>query len=367
MIRPRTISFFFLSLAGIGLYSLGYWQGQRVAQPPAGAPAAVVQADPGADAELLLVREDPAADFDALAASGAWFQLERWLVDHRRSLDYSHGARLIKQLSRQINKYDAVAMRRVLRAYLAAVPDDAGALFLLSDLQQVGGMREAALETLFTILDFPVDGQIADNARRSVEQIVKVIDNELQSRGALAEREAFWRHVSQRLPSSDYFRYEWARSLAAIKQWDEAQRVLAETGTSDVAQETLDTLSARIEVAKQGLQFQRDGDRLLSSVATGSGLSLTLLVDTGANVTSLSKTALRAAAAVKMAESARVRTAGGVVETGVYRVPELTVQGRRFTDVRVIELPVELPELDGLLGLDLLNQLGMDPLSLHAS
>ena len=61
----------------------------------------------------------------------------------------------------------------------------------------------------------------------------------------------------------------------------------------------------------------------------------------------------------------RIRTAGGVVETGVYRVPELEVQGQYFSDVRVLELPVVLPGLDGLLGLDIIHQLSADPLRLN--
>ena len=51
----------------------------------------------------------------------------------------------------------------------------------------------------------------------------------------------------------------------------------------------------------------------------------------------------------------------GVVETGVYQVELLEISGRRFEDVMVLELPVALPEIDGLLGLDLVNELTGDP------
>ena len=150
-----------------------------------------------------------------------------------------------------------------------------------------------------------------------------------------------------------------------MQRWDEARRVLQETGTSDIPQVTLDELRVRIDNAEQGRQFQRENGRMLSTATTPAGLQFKLLVDTGANVTSLSIDALRAMAATRLQEQAMIRTASGVVSTGVYQVDELQVQGRTFKQLRVIELPAELPGLDGLLGLDLLEQLSADPLAIH--
>ena len=86
-------------------------------------------------------------------------------------------------------------------------------------------------------------------------------------------------------------------------------------------------------------------------------LQLSLLVDTGATVTTLTREVLRTSGARRLRDTARIRTANGVVEAAVYEVPLLDVQGHRFENVRVLELPVELPGLDGLLGLDLVDQM----------
>jgi predicted aspartyl protease len=371
----QTIPYFFAFAAGAGLYGLGYWHGQHSKPALADQRSLVTDSVQLAQTDIAPPGEQSGAQpglgalepetFDRLLDNSAWFALERWLVENREELNYTHGARLVQVFAQRLNKYDAVAMRRVLRAYLNVMAADIGVLLLLSDLQQLSGMREAALETLFTVLALAPEPPMMAQARRQADQIIFVIDNELKIRGALAEREAFWQHNSQRLPSSDRYRYEWAKSLASLQQWQQALRVLAETGTSDIAQETLDELRALIENSEQGLQFQRDGDRMLSAAKTPAGVTLTLLVDTGANVTSLSRTALRSVAAVRLTEQARIRTANGVVQTGVYRVPEIEIQGRRFSNLRVIELPVELPGLDGLLGLDILNALSLDPLNLN--
>ena len=374
MIFRLTITFFLLSLTAVGAYLLGYQAGSRNNHTQPGATVAV--GDPPSEVKVAK-RDDPqnvkagvgaepvlAPEFTRLLSGGAWFALERWLVAQHDQLAPEYGAALIQAIAGKVNKYDAVALRRVLRAYLDTQPADNGALLLLSDLQQMGGMREAALETLFKILDYPLDENVAARARRQADQIITVTDAELRNRGALAEREAFWRHISQRLPSSDRYRYEWALSLAQLQRWEQARRVLRETGTSDIAQATLDELRVRIDSAEQGLQFRRDGSRMVASAIASSGIELTLLVDTGANVTSLSSDALRAVAALRLNEQARIRTASGIVSTGVYEVPDLQIQGRSFRRLRVVELPAELPGLDGLLGLDVLHQLSIDPLAL---
>ena len=371
----QTKAVFFAALACLLAYLGGYWQGQRAADAEHLSDQMVDEVKlPLNGKERQAVAQSPPtmsgvdqlqAEFEALLANGAWFQLESWLVEHPQVISATLGQKLVPGMAQRVNKYDAVAMRRVLRAYLSVMADDTAALFLLSDLQQISGMREAALDTLFDILTIMPEADLAQQARRQADQIIFVIDNELKLRGALSEREAFWRHVSMRVPGSDRYRHEWAKALAGLQRWDAAKRVLAETGTSDIEQASIDELAVLIDNAEQGLQFQRDGDRLLSAVTTPTGVSLTLLVDTGANVTSLSKSALRLVAAQRLDEQARIRTANGVVETGVFRVTQLQVQGREFNNLRVIELPTELPGLDGLLGLDILNQLSIDPLRMY--
>ena len=363
MVRGGGFAYFFILLAGVLVYGVGYWHGASYAADLS-SPLPAVQSPPVSDLSRRAGShgETPVMPgFQELLGSGAWFKLERWLDANQASLSLAHGQALRATLSERLNKYDALAMRRILRAYLAAQPDDIPVLFLLSDLQQMSGLPEAALETLFTIMDYSGGPDIENQARRGADQIVGVIDNRLKARGALAELEAFRRHVSQRLPSSDMYRLQWARALALSKQFVEARRVLAETGVSDVAQADIDALLQRIEFAEQGVEFTRRGDHLLATAYTGAGADLTLLVDTGASITSLTRNALRGMAAHRLPETARIRTANGVAEASVYRVELLEIQGRRFEHVRVLELPAELPGLDGLLGLDLVNQITANP------
>ncbi|MCR9258354.1 MAG: aspartyl protease family protein [Pseudomonadaceae bacterium] len=367
----RGIQLFLVLAVLAAVYALGFWQGSsRLNESPV---ATVVNntshngiSPPTQDIALeQATTPDSSEVFATLLENGAWFALERWFDERAQSVSKEQGMALVNSMSRQVNKYDALAMRSVLRAYLDQQSDDIQALFLLSDLQQVSGLREGALETLFSLLAQPLEPVQYARAKRAAEQIINVIDNELRTRGALAERAAFWQHVSLRVPASDLFRYQWARALAQYKQHDEALHILAQTGTSDVSQDELDTLEEQILQAQTTITFRKDGDRLLSAAVAPTGLAVTLLVDTGANVTSLTRSALRSLAARRLPEEATVRTAGGLVTTGIYTVPEILVEGRVFTDLRVLELPVNLPGIDGLLGTDLLRQLRVDPLAVQ--
>ena len=305
------------------------------------------------------------AHLDKLFKAANWFALDAWMDEHAKALaiEMSQPSRALLQAVRQnINKYDALAMRKLLRSFLQIQPRSSAALFLQADLFEVEGLGESALGPLFVMLNGNFDADTQARARTQADRIVKIADAALVARGALAERSAFWAHISQRYAASDFYRTMWVRALIGERQWQQAERVLAETGVVDVSQSVLNELSAHIEkqleLQRQGVDFRRDGDRLLAQIEAHNGNQYTLLVDTGANITSLSIQALRGLAAKKLSGEAKVQTAGGVMTVPVYFVEELIVQGQVLENMRVLQLPVDLPGLDGLLGTDALQRLG---------
>jgi predicted aspartyl protease len=80
-------------------------------------------------------------------------------------------------------------------------------------------------------------------------------------------------------------------------------------------------------------------------------------VDTGATITSLSKVALRRLGASREDANVRLQTASGIIDADLYRVAALEIEGRLFENLRVVELPIEISGVDGLLGVDILDQL----------
>jgi len=368
----------FLAIGAVGgAYYLGYVHGEGSRLPGfrlAQVASVIVPADrdlSSAPADAITgVNGNNAVDLvetpglQSLLERGAWFHVQRWLADNARELTRDEGEQLLLGMQQQVNKYDSVAMRRVLQTYLHSVPEDISALNFMSDLQQLSGLRVPALETLFRILDISTDAAVIATTMQQARQIIGVLDLEFQGSGDIDAREAFWRHNSQRVPYSDYFRYQWAKALGGNNQYLQALRVLAETGNTDISQNAIEDLTAKLELAAQGLQFERHGDQMTSTITTANGLTLRLLVDTGANITSLSKRALRALSAQRAGADVQVHTAAGVVSAKVYTVSQFEVQGVVIENLRVLELPTSLPDLDGLLGVDVLNRLSIDPTSL---
>ncbi|MEM9622885.1 MAG: retropepsin-like aspartic protease [Pseudomonadota bacterium] len=371
MINQRFAIFFVLATAlGLVAYIAGFYHGQSAAHSAAvgaaslDSPSGPITPNTAETVPLSTPSEtvDPAAaPLLDWVTEKQWYALEQWLAAVKDTLNAERREAFLNAVRRNMNKYDAVVLRRLLRNYSSWYPQDVEAQFLLSDLQQMEGLAESALETLFVLLNGGHGEAVMQRARTDADRIINNISAGLKNRGAVGELVAFWEHVSQRYPASDYFRYEWARALAANQRWDDARRVLLETGVSDVAQTTLDALALELEEAEQGLQFQRRGDRLLAAVTGSAGGEYSLLVDTGANITSLSRQALRGLQAIPLGRTVKVRTAGGVVETSVYRVASMQVQGRTLADVRVLQMPVELPGVDGLLGVDVLRRLQWQP------
>lgn len=325
---------------------------------------AATAGSPGSGNRLSQVDASPAASARGFLEAGDWIQFERWLSTAAAAdvqwVAFGLNEQLRRAIRRTMSKHNAVILRRVLRQYLTAMPEDVEAWFLLADLQLVNGLRENSIETYFQILDMQPSAEVAARARRDVDLLINVMDLEFKTRGSHAEREAFWRHLTARYPPSDFYRYRLAQVLAAGQAWSSAARVLAETGNVDVEQANLDGLLAEIHAAQSGedeINFTRAGDRLIASVRSLHGLNLALLVDTGATITSLSKMTLRRLGARREAVNVRLQTASGIVDADLYRVAALEIEGRMFENLRVVELPIDISGVDGLLGVDILDQL----------
>ncbi|MEM7098283.1 MAG: retropepsin-like aspartic protease [Pseudomonadota bacterium] len=301
--------------------------------------------------------------FSAMLAAQQWYQAAAWLQTEGERITPADADLLIETIRQNVNKYDALAMRRMLSLYSGNRPDDVRSYFLLADLKLLEGLQDAALDSLLQVMGggFP-DDQVAQ-AKREADRIITNITNPLKQRKAHAELVDFWQYVSQRFTVSDAYRYEWANSLYLAGRLDESSRLLAETGTTDIAQSALDELARLISQARTGPGFETRGGQLIASIAAQpDGVdTFELLVDTGANVTSLSRRALRQLGATPTGRNVSVRTAGGPVETEIYVLPVFFVQGQQVSNLRVLRLPTELPGMDGLLGTDVLQQFNWMP------
>ncbi len=353
----RTLSFavFFLSLGlVIGGY-VGYRYG-AAADITSRAEPTVAVSDV---APQVAVDDAIPSVFDHIAA-------ENWsdVADYLERPEAAHeidtlGAALAGALVvERVDPRAARALQRVIEKYLTLAPQDVDMWLNLARHVRERGRLDQAIENLRRALGVNSGVEEVARIRKVLDADLAQLDRDLAAGEQHAERERLWQGTVAAYPLSDHYRYRQAVALVDAGRWDAAERVLAETGVSDVSQEQLDALSARIERGRRTLGFTRQGDRILAVARGVTGVDLTLLVDTGATVTGLHRTALRRLGAEPLRREVRLQTANGVVVAQLFRVRDLEVQGHWLEDLTVVELPVNVPGVDGLLGLDVLETLG---------
>jgi len=121
------------------------------------------------------------------------------------------------------------------------------------------------------------------------------------------------------------------------------------------------SVAEEIAVRRRSIPLEREGAALYTSVKLAGGAgqprrSLRLLIDTGASMTSLSVQVLQELNAQRLGHRLEVRTANSSLEADVYRVFDFQVGEVHIGDIDVLALPELPPGVNGLLGMDVLNQ-----------
>jgi clan AA aspartic protease (TIGR02281 family) len=269
--------------------------------------------------------------------------------------------RLLRALLDRARDGEVAAARRLLTDYLARNPHDPEAHLLGSDLLQMQGRPREALNPLFDLLAFASDPDVVAEARERLQLIVTVQETQLGNSGDLGALVRLFEELTLRDPGYDGHRLRLAHWLLRAGRLDEAEAVLAQTGSAGADPEVREELLARLQVARTGLPLERYGNTLHVNARLG-GAPLRLLVDTGASTTAISRARADDVGAVPTGQRVRVRTAGGVVESEVHRVHGLAVGGVELDSLSVLVLDGPLPQgVDGLLGMDVLERFGGVP------
>lgn len=80
------------------------------------------------------------------------------------------------------------------------------------------------------------------------------------------------------------------------------------------------------------------------------------LLDTGATWCGVTAPTAARLRLVQVGEQVQMQTAGGVVPMPLVRIGTVDVGGRRARDVQAVILPDELGDLDGVIGMNFLNE-----------
>lgn len=341
-------------------YTIGYLNGTRSAV--AGAQLLAEDAVlPAASTPQQTLPNDnlPPAFAQALAARD-WDALVQLLEDANLAGEDSTYAAMHKrllQVAHEMAEQDAVVEgTELLRTFIDLNPHDEEALFALAALYADAQQFALALEPIFQVLDFPRTTELAAQAAARRDEYVRG-EAELLAEQSLDERIAFYQYLTGREPTNDQHRLALAAVLVEADELDAAGSVLAAVGGFGVEAEDVVRVRQQLQLAAAGLPIERQGEALYAQIQV-NGETLRLLVDTGASKTAIDASALAALDVQPANRVARLLTAGGPIRADVYMVSQLRFGGLELDNFEVVGLESVPAQTQGLLGMDLLNQVG---------
>ena len=243
---------------------------------------------------------------------------------------------------------------------LAQFPGDIDLRFSLADLYERTHQFDAAISELLTIRSLSLDEAALSHARRQIDQIVRGANDRFRAQRSTAEAISFFERQTVQEPSYDLHRYFLAKWLLQSRDTETAERIIRELGLNGITSIEREALRAELAQSRSTLPVRRDGNSIYADVevTTPTGqTTLTLIVDTGASLTAISHYRLREIGATRTPHRVTAQTANGTVEVPVYELQAIS-GGPLTLDYFLVGSLTELPDhVDGLLGLDFLDQL----------
>jgi len=354
----RWVSIVLALVALAAAYAIGFYRGQhtaelsaartseRVAVPlvPAPSPKAVLDPLPKAFADAIAARQ--------------WGDLVQQLEDANLAGDdelyalmYARMIAVAEALGTQEAPEQGASL---LQSFVDLNPFDETALFALADLYAQSQQYQLALTPVLQVLASARTAELGAQAARLRDEYIAANARLLEAEPAQQQID-FYNFLIERDPTNDQHRLNLVRAQLLADQLVDAQATLASIAGFGVAPEAVAQLRREVQLAGTSLPIERIDDALYATVLI-NGIMVRLLVDTGATTTVLDERALAQVAAQRSNRVARLLTAGGPVQAPVYRVEKVQFGSLELASLDVVALNSVPAATQGLLGLDLLNQ-----------
>ncbi len=281
---------------------------------------------------------------------------------------------LLKELDQLLAARDYTRFSELTDAYLSAYYDDIDVLLLLADFNQNSGFFIEAVNVYQLIKTYAYSAERQQLWLSRFDQFVNEVDQYYTSQADWFALTGLYAHMEVLGLLSAPYQYK--QAIAYLNGGDEYSAIQrlkllvndAEIGTQ--AQTTLNSLTeqniATTQPQNNGFQnakhvaLQQLGNQFLVDLGINQRDKVTLLIDTGASMTTLSRAAFDSISNTRRVRKIGTRlfqTANGVTKGSVYKVEQLSLGSFQLNNMNIAVLDFTLsPGVDGLLGMNVLGQ-----------
>ena len=296
------------------------------------------------------------SDIGARSENSQHQQFDRLKV----SVVETHVSKDFDKLDQLVNAnryFDAI---EVAKTMIAVEPSNMQVRFQLADLLDRTSQPRAAIAELLAIRSLSLRSSELAQARQSIDAIVETANQQFKSSNNAMQAKAFFEDLLVLDPSYDRHRWNLLHWLIKEREIDTAQRLFNETGLAGITQAERDLIEQQLTRFGTTLETRREAGVIFADVLATTVhkvVKLNMLLDTGASHTAISLSKLRELGARRTPDIVNVQTANGKVKLPIYELEQLNAGPLTLKNVAVVALTESLPHADGLLGLDVLDQL----------
>ena len=264
-------------------------------------------------------------------------------------------------IERQLKRGELSAAGQLIDAFLASYPDEMAVLALNISLHELRGDLNQAIRLAYDAQYRTFDINLkADRVTAARELSQRVIDQSLQR--------SDWSQMAQLCSlvlslDSEFAHAQWHLARAQFEQrtWaaasSGASALLDNPQWRDPAERLLLKIEQRRQQAAE-ISMLPYGDQYTVEAIISSSMPVSLLVDTGASICTLSQSmynAIESQIDATFIKDIQLRTAGGTVTAQLYRISSLSLGEYKVSDLEIAINPHSGDDFDGLLGMNFLS------------
>ena len=258
----------------------------------------------------------------------------------------------------------------LVNAWLAAYYDDIPVLLMLAEYQQDHGFPGEAAKVLQMARTYAYQPNQSELVTSALRQLVNASDDALSQQEEWAELLGFYELLEAIALSEPIYRLRQAMIYRVLGEPSRARALLLALQANDNSLDPQLTKTVALQLAEttavpqvpavppNAVPLIRQGAHYLIETTLNNRQQVTLMIDTGASITSLTRASFDGMNSTDFAYSGShlFNTANGLTQGEVYNAASIALGGSRLDGIEVAVLDFEPPRgVDGLLGMNVLR------------